>query len=203
MARPPSDIPERILQAARQRFLQHGVDGASLRQIARDAGTNIGMVYYYYKTKDELFLATIEDNYAAFVRDLAIALSPEAPVHERLHKLYARFARLSEDDYHVLSLVLREALISSERMLRIAARFQTGHLPLALALVEDGMRDGSLRTDVHPLALMAATFVLGLFPQIAHRRIQDAQLPIARALPSPEQAAEALLEVVLHGVAGS
>ena len=46
MARPRGDIAPRILHAARKRFLVEGVDGASLRAIARDARTNKGMIYY-------------------------------------------------------------------------------------------------------------------------------------------------------------
>src|SRR4029077_6434218 len=57
MARPRSDIQPRIVRAARERFLAEGVDGASLRTIASDAGTNVGMVFYYFPTKDDLFLA--------------------------------------------------------------------------------------------------------------------------------------------------
>ena len=63
--------------AARERFLTEGVDGASLREIARDAGTSIGMVYYYFPTKDELFLAVVEEVYAKLLADLASALAPE------------------------------------------------------------------------------------------------------------------------------
>ena len=37
MARPRSDIQPRIVEAARYRFLRAGVDGASLREIAKDA----------------------------------------------------------------------------------------------------------------------------------------------------------------------
>ena len=59
MARPKSDIEPRIIHAARRRFLEDGVDGASLRKIAREAGTNIGMIYYYFPTKDDLFLAYV------------------------------------------------------------------------------------------------------------------------------------------------
>jgi AcrR family transcriptional regulator len=44
MARPRSDIRPRLLASARARFLREGVDGASLRSIAKDAATNIGMV---------------------------------------------------------------------------------------------------------------------------------------------------------------
>ena len=74
MARPRSDIRPRIVDSARARFLSLGVDGASLREIARDAGTNIGMVAYYFPTKDDLFLAVVEEVYASEVADLSIGL---------------------------------------------------------------------------------------------------------------------------------
>jgi AcrR family transcriptional regulator len=64
MPRPKSDIDARIVAAARARFLVEGVDGASLRSIAQDAGTNVGMIYYYFPTKDDLFLGVVEDVYA-------------------------------------------------------------------------------------------------------------------------------------------
>ena len=68
MARPGSDLRSRVVPAARARFLAQGVDGASLRSIADDAGTSIGMVYYYFKTKDDLFLAVVEDVYGELMR---------------------------------------------------------------------------------------------------------------------------------------
>src|SRR6185295_5828153 len=70
MARPPTDIRQRILGAARARFLAEGVDGASLREIARDAKTTIGMVSYYFPAKDDLFLAVVEEVYAVLLGDL-------------------------------------------------------------------------------------------------------------------------------------
>jgi AcrR family transcriptional regulator len=202
MARPQSDVSERIVRAARERFLQQGVDGASLRQIASDAGTNIGMVYYYFKTKDDLFLAVVEEVYARFVTDITAVLDPSRSVHERIEQLYARVAAMSEDELHMLQLVFREALVSSERLQRVALRFQKGHFPLLARVVRDGMQDGSLRNDVHPIALMAGTFMLGLIPQLAHRRITASGLPFASALPDTQATARAMLEVALHGVAG-
>ena len=74
MPRPKSDIDARIVAAARARFLLEGVDGASLRSIATDAGTNVGMIYYYFPTKDDLFLGVVEDIYAGLLDDLAQAL---------------------------------------------------------------------------------------------------------------------------------
>jgi AcrR family transcriptional regulator len=70
VARPKSDIQERIVAAAHQRFLAEGVEATSLRNIAKDADTSIGMVYYYYTTKDDLFLAVVEETYQVILADL-------------------------------------------------------------------------------------------------------------------------------------
>src|SRR5437868_8645727 len=105
MARPKSDIEPRILAAARARFLSDGVDGASLRGIASDAGTSIGMVYYYFPTKDELFFAVVDELYGKLLKDIEAAIAPDVPVRERVERLYARVARVSEEELLVMRLV--------------------------------------------------------------------------------------------------
>jgi AcrR family transcriptional regulator len=114
--RPRSDIDERIVSAARSRFLTEGVDGASLRSIAADAGTNVGMIYYYFPTKDDLFLAVVESAYARLLDDLTGILSPEHEVSERLRGVYQRVAKMSEEEFDVIRIVIREAMVSSERL---------------------------------------------------------------------------------------
>src|ERR671912_1653116 len=98
MARPASDIKDRILHAARDRFLTEGVEGASLRQIAREAGTSIGMVYYYFPTKDDLFLGVVEEKHVGMLEDFEDVLAPTRPVEERIRGLFARIARMTDDE---------------------------------------------------------------------------------------------------------
>lgn len=84
MARPRGNIDERIVRAARVLFLRHGVDGASLRNIARRARTSIGMVYYYFPTKDDLFLGVIEQVYGKLLADLSSVLGSASTTEGRL-----------------------------------------------------------------------------------------------------------------------
>src|SRR6186713_3001728 len=119
MARPRSDIEPRIVAAARTRFLESGVDGASLRGIAADAGTSIGMVYYYFPTKDDLFFAVVEELYQKLLKDIEQAVLPDVAVEQRLERLFARVAQLTEDELLVIRLVFREALTSSARFGRL------------------------------------------------------------------------------------
>lgn len=199
MARPRSDIAPRILHAARARFLLEGVDGASLRQIAADAATSIGMVYYYYPTKDDLFFAVVEEIYAAFLTDLELVLTQEASAEDRLRALYARTAAMSEDELTVVRVVVREVLLSSSRLERLMARFSTGHLRLVLKMLLEGVAEGHITDTHHPAVLVASTFALALAPQVM-RRMLGGRLPAGLDIPSAEALAIEMHDVLLHGI---
>jgi len=54
----------RILSAATSEFARHGFGGARVDRIAAKAGANKRMLYYYFGSKDALFLAVLEEAYA-------------------------------------------------------------------------------------------------------------------------------------------
>jgi AcrR family transcriptional regulator len=198
MPRPRTDIRARILAAARARFVAAGVDGSPLRRIAADARTSIGMVYYYFPSKDALFLAVVEEVYVRLLGDLEQALAGPHDFAGRLQALYARIAGASALELDVVRLVAREALSSSTRLQSLAVRFSRGHVPLIFQAVGAGVKAGELRQDLHPAVLMAATIALGTLPQFALRVVgKSLSLP----LPSTEQLTRQLAEAVLHGIA--
>jgi AcrR family transcriptional regulator len=183
MGRTPSDIAARIVEAARERFLHDGVDGAALRAIAADAGTSIGMVYYHFKTKDELFLAVIEESYVKLLEDITRACDPALPPRERIRAIYRRIGAVDERESQVVRLVIREALVSSQRLSKVLARFSRGHIPLVLQAIADGVRDRSIRADVPPLLLLPIIAAVGVIPQFALRQLSpDASPNIADVL---------------------
>ncbi|HSU40081.1 MAG TPA: TetR/AcrR family transcriptional regulator [Polyangiaceae bacterium] len=199
MARPRTDIEPRILAAARQSFRERGVEAASLRAIARDAGTSIGMIYYYYPTKDELFFAVVEETYQKLLADLERLLSPEASVDERLRRLFERVAQVSDEEVFILRLVAQEGLLQSPRFERLVERFLRGHVPLVLKTVFDGIREGTLDAKRHPVVLLLATFGLAGPPQLI-RRALGSRLPVPGA-PEGTVLARELVDVLLHGIA--
>jgi AcrR family transcriptional regulator len=199
MARPRGDIAPRILHAARKRFLVEGVDGASLRAIARDARTSIGMIYYYFPSKDDLFLAVDEEIYVGLLDKLEAALDRKQPVVERLHSLYQRLGALSADERDVVRLVLREVLASPARLERLLALFRRGHIPLLLDLVREGVATGVFRGDVPVGLLLAAVGALGGPAQLLLGAMEG-RLPPS-LVPRADGRAAALVDLLLHGVA--
>src|SRR6478672_5348684 len=54
-----------ILAAATAEFARYGLGGARVDRIAERAGANKRMLYYYFGSKEALFLAVLEESYAA------------------------------------------------------------------------------------------------------------------------------------------
>lgn len=201
MPRPRSDIQPRIVHAARGRFLESGVDGASLRAIASDAGTNVGMVFYYFPTKDDLFLAVIEEVYVKLLDDIAGALAGDAPVRERLERVFARVGHMSDDELAVVRLVVREVLLSHERFGRVFARMQRGHVAMILSTLAEGISSGDIDGSVAPPLLLISCLGLGAFPQLVRRAAGD-RAPFAM-LPGPEELAHESTELLFRAIGKS
>jgi len=72
---------ESILRAATKVFAKHGFDGGRVEQISRAAKSYDRMIYYYFGSKEGLFIAVIEEQYRRFNdAESALDLSAEEPV---------------------------------------------------------------------------------------------------------------------------
>jgi AcrR family transcriptional regulator len=199
MARPRTDIAPRILMAARARFLAEGVDGASLRDIAKDAKTSIGMIFYYFPTKDDLFQAVIDEAYAGLVRDLEVLLAKGGTARARLERASARIGSASAEELDVVRLIVHEALLGSPRFERTFTRFQAGHIALIAAVLGEGIRDGEVDASLPLPLLLVSTLGMLALPQVV-RRVAGSR-PLFAALPDADTLAHTLSGLLFTGIA--
>src|SRR5271163_4082363 len=73
-----------ILDAAIAEFSAHGLSGARTEAIAESAGANKALLYYYFKSKNGLYEAAIEEVSGKVVEDALAALDPAYSAGERL-----------------------------------------------------------------------------------------------------------------------
>ncbi|RZL90241.1 MAG: TetR family transcriptional regulator [Variovorax sp.] len=70
-----------ILKAATKVFAKYGYDGGSVEKISKAAKSYDRMIYYYFGSKEGLFIAVLEEIYRAMDdAESAIALDAERPV---------------------------------------------------------------------------------------------------------------------------
>ena len=73
-------LDPRITQAAREEFLAHGFQKASLHKIADRAGITTGALYTRYKNKDALFCSLVEPLF----QDIAVKSQPIRTLYEKI-----------------------------------------------------------------------------------------------------------------------
>jgi len=87
----PSGTRERIVMAAMKLFYEHGFNATTLNDVARAARANAGSLYYFFKTKDDLLLAVL-DNYVQLLWP-AVMTGPFEQTEDPIEKIFAVFER--------------------------------------------------------------------------------------------------------------
>src|SRR5690606_16653507 len=80
----------RILAAARNVFTRKGYAAARTRDIAEEAGINLALLNYYFRSKEKLFEQVMLENIQQFVKGIREALDDEST---SLQEKTAWFAR--------------------------------------------------------------------------------------------------------------
>jgi TetR/AcrR family transcriptional regulator len=66
---------EKILEAAKQVFIENGSDGTRMQEIADRAGINKSLLHYYYRSKEKLFGAVFKFAFSHFAPNIISLVS--------------------------------------------------------------------------------------------------------------------------------
>ncbi|WBU59927.1 TetR/AcrR family transcriptional regulator [Paracoccus albus] len=83
---------EAIMKAAEKVFGSVGFDGATTREIAREAGVNLALIHYYFGNKRTLFEATVKRR-ADYLNDQRRALLAQLPDRPPLEQIFESLLR--------------------------------------------------------------------------------------------------------------
>jgi len=185
--RDPEGTRSRILDAATAEFARYGLGGARVDRIAERAGANKRMLYYYFGSKEALFLAVLEESYAAIrsaERDLDLE---HRDPREALKRLVAFTWRYYLEHPEFMTLLNSENLHKG-RHVQHSKRVHKLHSPLVETLrgiLRRGEREGLFRPGVDPVQLYISIAGEGYF-YLSNRytlsRIFERDLMAPRAL---------------------
>jgi TetR/AcrR family transcriptional regulator len=163
----PEKTRAAILRAALEEFSHEGVAGARTDEIARRAGVNKALLYYYFKDKEGLYTAALEQVFSGLHQRVSVVLErTDLPPRDRL-LLYVQ----THFDYIASApvyprLVQREFMRSTGRNLSpagksIMERHVRPFYERLEKLILEGVRAGDFRPldPVHTLTSMIGTIV--------------------------------------------
>jgi AcrR family transcriptional regulator len=91
----PSDKRARLIDAAEALFHQQGFEHSSIATVAKKAKVPVGNVFYYFKTKDELAKAVLDERVER-IRERHAAFELEPDPRRRLHLFLERIYEAAE-----------------------------------------------------------------------------------------------------------
>lgn len=163
--RNPARTRERILQAALAEFAAKGMGGTRVDEIAARAGANKRMIYHYFGSKADLFLAVLEHTYAMIregERALSLAdLDPPSAMRRLIEFTFDHFVAHPE----FITLLNSENLHRARHLAR-STRVREMHSPLVATIatiISRGAARGDFRDDVDPMQLYISIAGLGYF----------------------------------------
>ena len=102
--RDKEELRERILTAAKTLFLQKGIEKTSIRNIADLIEYSPGIIYHYFRDKNEIFHALHQGGFSQLMSKMSILGSVRNPL-ERLKamgSIYVGFAMENPDMYDLM-----------------------------------------------------------------------------------------------------
>lgn len=100
------DLRERIKEVAVEHFNISGYYGSTIRNIAREVNCSLPMIYYYYKSKKELFDEIITKDYLLLLKRLAMNVKKRDPI-QFYTELINNLNSLSSFDRHLYRLGIK------------------------------------------------------------------------------------------------
>jgi AcrR family transcriptional regulator len=164
---------ERLLDAARTVFARGGYHGASVEEVASEAGFSTGALYSNFDGKEDLFLVLMEREIEEHAREISAAVAERHSVSERATGGARRWMMMIEREPELLLLFMefwaygvRDAAVRP----KVAERFAQMRR-LLTRLIEDGAREFELELALPAEQLAIA--VDALADGIARQRLAD------------------------------
>jgi len=161
---PPQGEPEKrraILHAALRVFADKGYHGCRIADVARQAGVAYGLVYHYFRNKDELLESVLAEQWAILIGAIrAIADGPGSAADQ-----VAAVIRYTMDVFRTAPAAVRVLILEVPRtpgVIRAGTDRETFETAMGLVaeMVRRGQAAGELRRDVDPRVCAAS--VLGV-----------------------------------------
>jgi AcrR family transcriptional regulator len=177
--RPKDQTKELIARTALRLFVEKGIDGATIRDIAATAGIAEGTLYRHYPGKNALAWDLFSSNYAAFALELHRLQAGQATLRAKLDAMVRQFCAFFDQDPVLFSYLL---LAQHGQLQKV-----TPDLPNPVEVVREvlaaGMDRGEIPTGDPDVA---AAMVLGIVLQVAvfkiYRRLDQNLASLAEVL---------------------
>lgn len=190
---PGEDKEKRILSAAKRLFERFGPKKTTIDDIALAASLGKGTIYLYFKSKDEIFLRSVQQEMQGLLAKIREAIAGDGGTEARLRRyMIARFGYLEEllarFDHRVEILQDSNDQPGMEKLRNDYVRVEA---ELVRTIIDDGIKQGEISCS--DPELVSTAIVMMMFACCLDWFHQGESLPRANKV-------EIMIKLLLHGL---
>src|SRR5208283_899285 len=161
----PEESRAAILKAAAQEFAEHGIAGARTDAIAREARVNKALLYYYFKDKETLYGAVLDDAFSGLKATVFRVLDGDLPPREKMMAYVGAYFDFIASNQLYPRLMQREMMRARQGQSQHIDKVIKNYIQPIFArvgeLMRQGIADGEFRpvNPVHFVPSMVAMIV--------------------------------------------
>jgi AcrR family transcriptional regulator len=141
---------EKIIKAAQREFAQHGYEGARVDRIAQKARVNKAMIYYHFKSKENLYETLLSKVYTTIVPLISNTIPDNIGPKEKLEVIISTFIDfIKELDEDFIRMMLRELSSGGKYFKKLMLpKVIVPMIGIIQELFDDGVRQGVFKIVV-------------------------------------------------------
>jgi TetR/AcrR family transcriptional regulator len=158
---------EKIFESATEVFIEKGMDGARMQDIANRAGINKALLHYYYRTKDHLFNAVFEKIALKIFRKFAPVFDPGLSLENKIRFFYREHITFLQENPGLPIFVLTEINRNPARIKKLISKIDVNKLWQTLhEQHSEELKNYNISETTIP-QLMSSIASISIFPFVA------------------------------------
>jgi AcrR family transcriptional regulator len=156
---------EKIIVAAEKVFIEKGLAGARMQEIANEAGINKSLLHYYYRSKEKLFTMVFKLAFKTIAPDLIKAFEGDEDFFTRIERFVFAYLSIIDKNPHIPGFIISELGNNPKRLVDII-----GYLDLDIQPVYDAIEEEIQKKtikEIEPSDLIINIVALCVFPIVA------------------------------------
>src|SRR4030095_9462910 len=142
---------EKILAAARKVFLEKGMAGARMQDIADEAGINKALLHYYFRSKDKLFETIFAETFSKFLPRVNQILDSELPLFEKISTFCETYISQMQQNPYIVLFIMNEVNKHPESFLqRMWAGEKKPHMRKLVSQIDMEVKKGTIK-KINPI----------------------------------------------------
>lgn len=108
------EIEEKILKTAKKVFLEKGMAGARMQDIANRANINKSLIHYYFKDKHSLFKLVFNQVFSIIAPQINEIINDNSSIEDKIRRITCNYFDFRQEHPHLSNFVINELNVNPD-----------------------------------------------------------------------------------------